>query len=223
MQMKTKPAAMSRQAFTLTEVLVVLAVLAVLMGSALPALMRAKLKAERISCVGNLKNIGLAFRIFATDNTNTFPFQLSTNQGGTLEWTRVPSQAWRHFVAISNELSIPRIVHCYSDRERRAVARDWLRFTNNESLSYFLGIHAAESQPQSLLAGDRNLQLDGVALTNQIVTFSTNANVVFDGRIHRFAGNALLCDGSVQQLSSDRLRDQFRDAALVTTNTLIIP
>lgn len=223
MEMKTDPVMASRRAITMTEVLVVMAVLAVLIGWALPGLKRAKVKAERISCVSNLKNIGLSFRVFATDYTNTFPFQLSTNQGGTREWTSLPSQAWRHFAAISNELSIPDIVYCPSDRERRLAARDWRRFTNNDALSYFLGIHAAEDLPQSILAGDRNLQLDDVVLTNQIVTFGTNANVAFDGRIHRFAGNVALGDGSVQQFSLVALRNQFRDAALVTTNTLIIP
>ena len=62
-------------------------------------------RTRNISFGSHLKNVGLAFRIFATDNTNAFPFHISTNLGGTREWSGDPSQAWRHFDAISNQLS----------------------------------------------------------------------------------------------------------------------
>lgn len=214
--------AIRQRALTRVEVTVVIAILAVLIGLAVPALQKFKANAYRISCIGNLKNIGLSLRIFATDNTNSFPFQISTNNGGTREWIADASQAWRHFAVISHELSIPILLHCPDDRERSGT-REWGQFTNNEHLSYFLGVQAMEAEPQSVLAGDRNLLLDGVSLGHQVVTLSTNANVAFDGRMHRFSGNLLLGDGSVQQVTSARLQAQFREAAQVFTNTLMIP
>ena len=57
----------------LVQVLGVFAVLAVLAGMMLPALSKAKAKASRISSVNNLKNIGLAARIFATDHEGRMP------------------------------------------------------------------------------------------------------------------------------------------------------
>ena len=222
MRAKRDQAGRSHAGVTLLDVLAVVAVIAVLLGLVLPALTKAKRKADRISCVSNLKCVGLAYRIFATDNTNTLPFQISTNLGGTREWNDNPSQAWRQFAVISNEMSTPVIAICPSDRDRRKT-REWGQFTNNSHLSYFVGINAKEENWQSVLAGDRNLTLGGQSLSNQVVTFPTNAAVGFDGRIHRFDGNIALGDGSVQQFTSERLAEQFHAAALTMTNTLIVP
>jgi prepilin-type N-terminal cleavage/methylation domain-containing protein len=211
------------RAFTLIEVLVVIAVVAVLFSLVIPSLAKSKAKAQRIQCNGFLKNVGLAFRIFSTDMTNYFPFQLSTNFGGSREYLSEASQLWRQFAVISNELSIPVIVRCPADRERSEV-RDWSSFSNNQHLSYFLGLGASEENPQSILSGDRNLTLDGKSLAGQIITLSSNANVAFDQRIHRDAGNILLGDGSVQSVTSAHLQEAVRDAALAgSTNRFIIP
>jgi prepilin-type N-terminal cleavage/methylation domain-containing protein/prepilin-type processing-associated H-X9-DG protein len=62
-----------RRAFTLVEMLVVIAIIAILAGLLLPTLGKSKSKASKVSCVNNLKQVGFAIQMFSDDHNDRLP------------------------------------------------------------------------------------------------------------------------------------------------------
>src|SRR3954463_4131652 len=104
----------SQRAFTLIELLVVIAIIAILAALLLPALAAAKARGQRTQCINNLKQVGLAFRLWSDDNGDKYPWRVSTNSEGS----QTLPVTWLHYMVISNEVKTPRVFLCPSDSEK---------------------------------------------------------------------------------------------------------
>jgi hypothetical protein len=109
-----------------------------------------------VQCVNHLKMIGLAFRTWALDNNDHFPFNVSTNAGGTLELCArgkdgFDTNSAAHFQVMSNELSDPRILVCPADSSKRPASS----FTRLQgaNVSYLVrsGTNIDETNPDETL------------------------------------------------------------------------
>jgi competence protein ComGC len=201
--MKTK--AQRQGGWSFVEAMVIIFVVALAVTLLLPALARTKARTKRIGCTANIKQNGLAFRLWSNDHADQFP-QASTNTSGSLAWANSP-EVFRHFLALSNELVTPKVLACNSD-SARFKAVDFTTFSNS-NLTYFVALNADESKPQQILTGDRNIT--GGTLSNGFLRVLTSADDVgWTREIHVGVGDVGLVDGSAQQFTPESLRRQLQ-------------
>lgn len=87
-------------AFTLIELLVVMAIIAILAAILLPVLANAKKTANRADCLSNMREIGVAFKMFVSDNGDRFPKAVTEREStDTTRWEAFPTLplVWRRF------------------------------------------------------------------------------------------------------------------------------
>lgn len=99
-----------KQAFTLVELLVVVAIIAVLAALLLPAMKTAKDRVKSTSCVNNIRQFGSGLNAFLADNDNWYPYANPTGTNGLVKrpwnWQLGP------YVGGTNSLQAARLFYC---------------------------------------------------------------------------------------------------------------
>jgi type II secretory pathway pseudopilin PulG len=214
-------------AFSLIELLAMILILGIIIAIAVVTLSRSKVRVSRIKCVNQLKNIGLAYRIFATDHNDDFPFQVLASNGGTLGYE---NDIVKQFLALTNELSTPRLLFCPTRTFGKTNGTKWyasqattwseLTITN---IDYFLNLDARENIPGRILAGDNCVRING-ELGHGLKVIAPNDSLSFPNPVHDkpagATGNAVFSDGSVQQFESTEWPAMLNRGALATNRFL---
>ena len=208
-EMKLQLTTHDSRALTLTELLVVICIIAVLVAVLLPALAPVHRRDPGFNCVNNLKQIGLSFRIWEGDNGDKYPMQVSVTNGGAME-SALNGDVAGIFRVMSNELSTPKVLVCLADTGRH-YATNFTTDLNHQTISYFVALDAEDKYPQMILSGDDNLEIKGVRARSGILNLPPNTSVKWTenerhGRPqqrsilkqHLRIGNIGLTDGSVQ-------------------------
>lgn len=215
------------RAFTMTELTIVILAMVILAMLFVPRFLQAKAKSARIACVGRLKQIGLAHKVFANDLTNPvtrlgdFTMQLSTNHGGTLEFVGTGKVA-AHYQNMVTEVGSPKILVCPDDKDR-IMRSDFLPPFNNCNVSYAIGVDASVFLPNTILASDNHMT-SSLPRKGSIIELSASNLVSWTRQMHAGAGNICLSDGSVLQVNNSNLWHQVSLAiASAPTNRLEFP
>ena len=131
------------------------------------------------------------------------------------------NETFPHFQKLSQYILPLDIVVCPADKNRQA-AENYHHLTDT-NLSYFLNADVSTNRdPTSILAGDRNLQANGRAVSSGLFTMTTNLDMGWTRELHPNLGVLAFADGHVEICLTARLNTEIRRQQ-VAVNRLSIP
>lgn len=110
--------------------------------------------AQRQRCVTNLRHISVAFALWSLEHGDQFPFNVSTNKGGSLEFCsagRYDTHSDKHLKTLSEELPNPEVLVCPSDSTKKIAASFQKLGAENVSYLVHTGRGINENNPGEIL------------------------------------------------------------------------
>lgn len=199
----------------MVELLVVIVVGSGLIVFLLPAFAHHHCKCIKTNCISNLRQIGTGFQLWADDNGGFFPMHFVGNpnysqlqpaasaSGQPLDYL----DANKYFLAMSNELSAPKLVVCPADSR---IPGTNFAMLQNSNVSYFVGLDTDLQHPKMFLTGDRNWEVNGKPATTGRLRVNTNSTLAWTKQIHNRSGDVTQADGTTQKFSSSGMQEYFR-------------
>ena len=209
----------SIRGLTLMELLLSVLLVLLLAAILLPMLAVNRKLSSRVYCISNLKEVGLAYKIWSGDHNDRFPNAVSVTNGGSME-SALAGEVVSTFQVMSNELSTPKILVCITDTGHHYATNFFGNFTTS-NISYFIGVDATDAQSRGLLSGDANLVVNGQPVPPGLLNLTTNMASWTKNR-HKANGNVLFSDGSVSMLVPQMGRNSA-PGALTNIDRLAIP
>ncbi len=200
---------------TLLELVVVIAVCAVVAGLFLSEFERKGSRARSVACLGNLKFVVLAQTLWAHNRGEPFPFpfEVSASNGGLQEVAVERRDLASYYRALSNELGNPKVLACPADRQALPVTN--FAMLTASGVSYFMNLDPLRGDVRTALHGDSKLSF--VRREEKRITglspLTNGSSIAWNGALHgapgKGAGNMGFADGSVERLPNDRLQSAF--------------
>jgi len=225
------------RAFTRGELLAVLVGVSLLLAVTWPVLANNRERSLRVLCVNNLRLAGQAYQQWGTEHAGQLPWRTLWCEGGTMPAAAVNcpgtpppwitgglnNNSWFQWSWLSNEMRSPKILACPSDTQKRP-ADNWTTVPpdgflqpdfRDAAVSYFVGLDVFSTDRLGLIAGDRNVRFTvGGGACSSGVRYNGSLNFVpnstgIGGGLHVEAGNFLLTDGRVEELSSQGFANRW--------------